>query len=176
MSVHQLCGAGDLDAVKELIIAGVSVNTLDNEARTPLHYAILSKNRKLMNYLVRESADVSLVDKNGYVSFLQPNVRESDKEYVLERLNKTPTHVPDDTHRNCMLCKNDFSFIIRRHHCRHCGLLVCAECSFYRVSLPSFSHLSPVRVCTQCYPIIQKTRKQYGYFDDAEDSEISAGI
>lgn len=54
---------------------------------------------------------------------------------------KMPEHVPtkeqwvqDYTTDRCMLCKiSIFSMIIRRHHCRRCGRLVCHACSRHRM-------------------------------------------
>jgi hypothetical protein len=31
--------------------------------------------------------------------------------------------------RKCVRCESDFSMLVRRHHCRACGLLVCKKCS-----------------------------------------------
>jgi len=40
--------------------------------------------------------------------------------------------VPDISVSACMLCRADFSFWIRRHHCRRCGAVVCDSCSLNR--------------------------------------------
>ena len=29
---------------------------------------------------------------------------------------------------NCMSCDKTFGFLTRKHHCRHCGRLVCKQC------------------------------------------------
>ena len=42
-------------------------------------------------------------------------------------------------------------FIHCRHHCRHCGSIVCGPCSPYRWPLPTIDPDKPARVCTQCY-------------------------
>ena len=45
-------------------------------------------------------------------------------------------------------CGKDFGLTRRRHHCRVCGLCVCATCSPYELRLSSSQ--PPVRVCTRC--------------------------
>ena len=57
-----------------------------------------------------------------------------------------------------LACGEDFSFIKRRHHCRRCGLLFCAECSSRRAIIPGSQ--APVRVCDRCYGkiIVDKRR------------------
>ncbi|CAH0518788.1 unnamed protein product [Peronospora belbahrii] len=47
----------------------------------------------------------------------------------------------------CGLCKSDFSLVRRRHHCRHCGRIMCSDCSsFLYFELSRRKH----RVCSTC--------------------------
>ncbi|KHN85860.1 Early endosome antigen 1 [Toxocara canis] len=50
---------------------------------------------------------------------------------------------------NCNFCGKAFSLTIRKHHCRQCGLIFCAQCSSKTASVPS--HKNPVRVCNNCH-------------------------
>lgn len=68
---------------------------------------------------------------------------------------------------DCRRCHRYFNFIVRRHHCRKCGQIICDKCSTQRVYLPP-SHiiipqqqqqqlqdlnqlsLKPQRICDQC--------------------------
>lgn len=54
--------------------------------------------------------------------------------------------LPDDVTTNCMLCGMQFSLFWRRHHCRVCGKIFCAQCC-PRCSPP----LS--RKCLECYAL-----------------------
>jgi hypothetical protein len=36
----------------------------------------------------------------------------------------------------CPVCKNYFTFWYRKHHCRKCGRVVCANCSPHRITIP----------------------------------------
>lgn len=52
----------------------------------------------------------------------------------------------------CLSCMKSFTFFNRRHHCRACGLLVCAECSPTQPLLKDFHDLGGQRVCGKCNP------------------------
>ncbi len=43
------------------------------------------------------------------------------------------------------------TYVLRRHHCRNCGTIVCGPCSPYRWPLPAIDPDKPARVCTECY-------------------------
>jgi hypothetical protein len=67
------------------------------------------------------------------------------------------TWMPDSERSACAVCKNGFSVIVRKHHCRKCGEVVCDACSRHRVELrdpvaqpgkPAES--GPFRVCNNC--------------------------
>ncbi|KAI8380893.1 uncharacterized protein BYT42DRAFT_494355 [Radiomyces spectabilis] len=72
---------------------------------------------------------------------------------------------------DCRRCNRWFNLLIRRHHCRRCGLIVCDRCSTNRVmlpysqivqdpSLPVDQHylvsLQPQRVCDVCFGDLSK--------------------
>jgi len=86
--------------------------------------------------------------------------------------------VPDKLINNCTKCKKQFSTMLRKHHCRLCGLIFCNECcknyikkkKFEEMNLPdqniierpssffnkyvSFYVEKNVRVCSDCFNII----------------------
>ncbi|XP_066925780.1 pleckstrin homology domain-containing family F member 2-like [Clytia hemisphaerica] len=76
---------------------------------------------------------------------------------LLKKTGKKPSGeeaavwVPDQSANVCMLCqKTKFTTIVRKHHCRRCGSVVCGNCSSKRFLIPHISS-KPVRVCDQCY-------------------------
>jgi hypothetical protein len=72
-----------------------------------------------------------------------------------------PSHVPDNAAPHCQLCPTPFTLFERRHHCRHCGRVCCADCSSTRLPLPAgFGHGGElVRVCRQCRAVLVAQRK-----------------
>jgi NAD(P)-dependent dehydrogenase (short-subunit alcohol dehydrogenase family) len=70
---------------------------------------------------------------------------------------------PDREYPNCTRCFVQFGLTTRRHHCRHCGQVLCAHCSPYTRPIAKMAYLTPVRVCRGCVAQL-----------DAEDSGDSA--
>lgn len=56
----------------------------------------------------------------------------------------------------CHHCRVEFSFTQRKHHCRNCGQIFCAQCSAKACTLPKFGIEKEVRVCEPCYIALQK--------------------
>ena len=50
-------------------------------------------------------------------------------------------------------CGQKFDFLKRRHHCRRCGQIFCAQCCQTRVMLPRMCFVDPVRQCFRCSDI-----------------------
>jgi ELMO/CED-12 family/FYVE zinc finger len=73
-------------------------------------------------------------------------VRALDKNDEIQ----VPQWMPDDAVTQCTGCGIQFSLLVRRHHCRACGLILCDDCSSSRVPLPQFGYADHVRVCNSC--------------------------
>ncbi|KAJ9164594.1 FYVE-domain-containing protein [Coniochaeta hoffmannii] len=57
------------------------------------------------------------------------------------RLTRLPSVVlprwqPDAEVTYCPICHTQFSFFVRKHHCRKCGRVVCDACSPHRITIP----------------------------------------
>ncbi|KAI9987748.1 hypothetical protein PInf_023792 [Phytophthora infestans] len=70
--------------------------------------------------------------------------------------------VPDVSVDTCMLCRTEFGFWIRRHHCRRCGAVVCDSCSgsrtkfIYKEITPDKLAEEDCRVCDACIRVIDE--------------------
>lgn len=92
---------------------------------------------------------------------------------ILFRRSRTPVWVPDDYTDHCMHCKTAFTMTNRKHHCRHCGRLVCGGCSSNVAVLPHLGYRKPVRVCDGCLLMISDQRVAQGMGRDASDGKVS---
>ena len=59
-----------------------------------------------------------------------PQYNRRGQEIVL------PKWQPDNEVTKCPICNTSFSFWYRKHHCRKCGRVVCANCSPHRITIP----------------------------------------
>lgn len=62
-----------------------------------------------------------------------------------------PVWVPDQLVVQCNSCNVAFTLFRRRHHCRACGQIFCADCSRFTKNLNCWGYNGPVRVCESCY-------------------------
>ena len=54
---------------------------------------------------------------------------ESETVLVTEPYQLRASMVPDESLDACFQCQQGFSWRVRRHHCKSCGLIFCANCS-----------------------------------------------
>jgi hypothetical protein len=73
---------------------------------------------------------------------------------------------PDEASSSCdsPKCRSSFNLFVRKHHCRHCGHIFCAEHTAYTIPLDQNAKFHPEgmqsRACDSCY-------KQYRRWDSA---------
>ncbi|KFB41167.1 AGAP001604-PA-like protein [Anopheles sinensis] len=65
--------------------------------------------------------------------------------------------VPDHAVTRCTTCQTEFWLGLRKHHCRSCGQIFCANCSEHSAHLPDERLYQPVRLCGPCYQRISST-------------------
>jgi len=81
--------------------------------------------------------------------------------------NETPVWKESDY---CMKCQTPFfwnfrqmweekTIGLRQHHCRKCGIAVCAKCSQWRTTIPLYGFEFEVRVCKECFDSISEEDK-----------------
>merc|ERR1719410_1770712 len=66
-----------------------------------------------------------------------------------------PVWVPDTRVTMCGSCSAEFSLVLRRHHCRACGKVVCAQCSANKAPL-RYRQFEASRVCDACFEGVEK--------------------
>lgn len=80
------------------------------------------------------------MDLDGEISYsmrLDNTLKEEDTRPLNNTLpRKNYSWIDDSSVGNCYNCKIYFSFIRRKHHCRHCGKIFCYECCNNWKNLP----------------------------------------
>ncbi|XP_045776573.1 zinc finger FYVE domain-containing protein 26 homolog [Maniola jurtina] len=184
LMLEQLLMNGKLEMLAQ-IINKISPNLENDLSGDNLYYNIktietLLISRNAVDSLLRYYAEKALDMKNPRHTCPSPpkpwdeSLLQSIDSINIEAASKPfmmPEHVPskeqwveDYTVDRCMLCKiSIFSMIIRRHHCRRCGRLVCHACSRSRMQVPSYPSGVKFRVCDDCYTqtMNRKTNSEY---------------
>ena len=86
-NIFRSAGSGDIDAVKYHLANQVKLNTQDKTGKTPLLWAIRSKEHEIVYYLLDNGADPNISDKKK-VTPLFWAVRMGRPELVTALLNK----------------------------------------------------------------------------------------
>ncbi|XP_055676615.1 myotubularin-related protein 4 isoform X1 [Lutzomyia longipalpis] len=79
--------------------------------------------------------------------------------------------VPDHAVSKCTGCDIGFWLGRRKHHCRSCGQIFCAECSEFWAPLPDERLYSPVRLCGPCYQAVT-TKIQLQHHQQQQQNRI----
>lgn len=108
---------------------------------------------------------------------------------ALQQTSLVPVWEHDDVTSTCRSCSKKFTFFTRKHHCRRCGKIFCADCSSYRAHLRADEVVLepglvsetllrettsgvPFRICQGCHVELQlpeSLRRPRSIFDLAGD-------
>ncbi len=88
---------------------------------------------------------------------------------------KPPRWIPDDNVNECSACKDAFSLVRRKHHCRACGGIFCGKCSSGAVPLAKFDMQKNVRVCDACFATVMAQLGQQGGGEKAVSARSPRG-
>ncbi|ERE51061.1 pleckstrin homology domain-containing family F member 1 [Cricetulus griseus] len=138
---------------------------LEEVTLEPLPETLEAKNRWMIKTAKKSFvvSAASTTERQEWISHIEECVR---RQLLATGCQPTTEHaapwIPDKATDICMRCtQTRFSALTRRHHCRKCGFVVCAECSRERFLLPRLSP-KPLRVCSLCYRELsaQKRREE----------------
>lgn len=79
-------------------------------------------------------------------------------EKIRESKNEVRWQHEEDVNE-CTNCKQPFTVARRRHHCRHCGKIFCADCTSKVV--PSGPNRRPSKVCDVCHTLLVQDTAPY---------------
>lgn len=101
-------------------------------------------------------------------------ITTQDNKQPTTQNNKRPEWMKDADAGACLLCGIDFFFLTRRkHHCRACGVVVCDDCSSFKIKIPRLGYNELVRVCDKCW--VREPALYYRSLSNEELKRISIG-
>ncbi|XP_064648552.1 rabankyrin-5-like isoform X2 [Lineus longissimus] len=127
------------------------IDRQDAEGNNVLLLAYINGNANLCRAVVRAGGSLGCVNKNGFSIFNFPVPTKQLLFKLLDMLSKEP---PWSEGEACLECAIKFSIKTRRHHCRHCGRLLCSKCSDKDMPIVKFNQAKPVRVCEMCFDVL----------------------
>lgn len=111
----------------------------------------------------RERMDAPLPSVRSLEDALPPLPRSSRPSISSEP--PRPRWQPDNEVTYCPICRTQFSFFVRKHHCRKCGRVVCNSCSPHRIIIPYQYIVRPPGSDTTMHQALLIDGLGAGYFD-----------
>jgi ankyrin repeat protein len=139
-------------------IENLNLNHKDSKGNTCLLLAYQSGNGHLCRTLVKYGAALGAYNDDGLSIFNYPVATKQLLYKLLEILTKEPPWVECDV---CMECRQKFTITVRKHHCRHCGRVLCKKCSEKEISILKFGIQRPTRVCNLCFDVLTANSEQF---------------
>ncbi|KAJ6636385.1 Myotubularin-related protein 3, partial [Pseudolycoriella hygida] len=91
------------------------------------------------------------IENSSVCSWEAVEDRNSAQSVSAGVLTNSVLWVPDHCVSRCTGCQTEFWLGRRKHHCRSCGQIFCADCSEFWAALPDEKLYQPVRLCGPCY-------------------------
>ncbi|KAG7401883.1 hypothetical protein PHYBOEH_009463 [Phytophthora boehmeriae] len=139
LAVHIITTKRDDPLIAEMLLQHkTDPNSLLGNS-TLLHKAVDLKFFEIACRLVRHGARMNAKDAQGRMVF--EKVDRKMLRQLCSKISYPPVWVPNTDRKSCMGCLRNFSRLgvgVRRHHCRHCGRLVCGRCSHVSVESEAF--------------------------------------
>uniref|UniRef100_H2YXH3 Ankyrin repeat and FYVE domain-containing protein 1 n=1 Tax=Ciona savignyi TaxID=51511 RepID=H2YXH3_CIOSA len=123
----------------------------DNHGNTALLLAYMNGNGSLCRSLVRTGSSLAITNNDGVNLFNHPVATKQLLFRLLDLLSQEP---PWAEGNSCLECGVRFGVATRKHHCRHCGRILCSKCSSKIIPILKFDVSKPTRVCDLCYDVL----------------------
>ncbi|XP_023334642.1 rabankyrin-5 [Eurytemora carolleeae] len=127
------------------------IDKQDTEGNTPLLSAYIKGNGDLCRALVNQGAVLGTMNKNMVSMFNHPVATKQLLFRLLDMLGTEPRWGEGDL---CQECQTKFGLTTRKHHCRHCGRLLCGKCSAKEMPIIKYNLTKSVRVCGVCSDLL----------------------
>ncbi|CAH8537344.1 unnamed protein product [Schistosoma bovis] len=142
-----------LEYLLEVSVAN-QINAQDAAGNTPLILAYQAGNISLCTALLQAGASLGIMNSEGDTVFSlnKKKCKSSTPGHVLSQLLDSLIQEPRwEDGSVCVECCVKFGITNRKHHCRHCGRLLCAQCSAFEIPIVKYELSKPVRVCEVCF-------------------------
>ena len=139
-----------LSTLQVSLAANAGEFPLDFDIKSPVRsctfQAATNAERDTWFSAIEKAVEEHKLRKASYAQF----AADITNSVILKLGESAPIWVPDERVTMCQKCYKDFTLLIRRHHCRACGQVVCANCSSGKAPLKYRSY-DASRVCDSCY-------------------------
>lgn len=120
------------------------------------------------NLKYRAVQDTLNIMKNEGHKF--PPLKESEAMFTADT---APEWTDGDV---CHRCRVGFGILQRKHHCRACGQVFCAQCSNKVSTLPKIGFEKEVRVCEACFEQVNKPSTTHSKETDLPAEYLSSSL
>lgn len=106
--------------------------------------------------------------------------KRNDHMCHLQKVKIDDRWMKDSEVSSCLACKNSFSFMVRKHHCRLCGRIFCYACANNWLMTASSS--KKIRACNECFVQHMEIKKvvrrgsDVPHIDDSDDEANNGDI
>jgi len=128
-----------------------NIDRPDGDGNTPLLLAYTKGNGDLCRALVKRGAILGTMNKSNENIFNCPVATKQLLFRLLDLLSAEPRWGEGEV---CEECQAKFGLTTRRHHCRHCGRLLCSKCSAKEMPIIKYNLSKQVRVCDVCADLL----------------------
>jgi len=128
-----------------------NIDRPDTEGNTPLLLAYIKGSGDLCRAFVKRGAILGTLNKSGVNIFNHQVATKQLLFRLLDLLSQEPRWGEGDC---CEECQTKFGLTTRRHHCRHCGRLLCSKCSAKEMPIIKYNLSKQVRVCDVCSDLL----------------------
>ncbi len=93
-----------------------------------------------------------------------------------KKTSETGVWENDEEVHDCPLCEVHFTVLIRKHHCRQCGRVVCRNCASNFKFLESSRSGTEKRICDECFGQDRKAARDDDSDDDRDTARVSKAM
>lgn len=144
-----------LEAAEQMLNA-IRPKLLRRKSKSPFSITALDSllrqyAEKALEFRISQGSSTSQLSETNVLLNSLSSQSDAKDSFVPPVVPSKAEWVPNEQATVCMHCQSSiFTMFNRRHHCRRCGRVVCAQCSPQKIIVESYGNLK-VRVCNACF-------------------------